>query len=348
MDFMKQDGHRPLGKRRTLHDLRQAARSPKQPVNSEQRLVPTTETPLAHDTTSRLKKHASTFGINALTKLRIIKSSAAPTQPTWIQYELIKYIDSGGNGHVDLCFDTSAGILVAVKTLTVKSPAALLAEASIFQSLGHHSNIIRYHNSLLNPAHPSRLQLFFEYCPRGDLLDYLDTIDSTVPVQFFWHVFKHVACGLNFLHSYGVVHGDIKPANILLTTARKGERFSLHKIADFGAASQDCSSNIPRGHLGTLSFQPPETNYRHGPGADIWALGCMIPELILGRLPVQKIEELDTDAEAWFEGSGREIPYDITFQGCSRSFVTTKLATLLNLRVLIVHLGIRRKYTVSR
>ncbi|KAH6857448.1 kinase-like domain-containing protein, partial [Alternaria rosae] len=118
------------------------------------------------------------------------------------------------------------------------------------------------------------------------------------------HVFKHVACGLDFLHSRGVVHGDTKPANILLTAAREGDRFSLHKIAYFGAASRGCSSNIPRGHLGTPSFQPPETDYRHEPGSDIWALGCMIPELILGRLPVQKIEELDTDEKAWFEESG--------------------------------------------
>ncbi|KAI4948282.1 hypothetical protein J4E91_006277 [Alternaria rosae] len=298
MGFMKQDSYRPLGKRQTLHDLRQAARSPKQPENPEQRLVPTTETPLAHDTTSRLNKRASTFGINALTKLRIVKSSAAPTQPTWTQYELIRYIGFCGNGHVDLCFDTSYGILIAIKTLTLKIPSAPLAVASILQSLSHHSNIIRYHTSILNPAHPTHLQLVFEYSPRGDLLDYLDTIDSTVPEQFLWHVFKHVACGLNFLHSSGVVHGDIKPANILFTAAREGDRFSLHKIADFGAASRDCSSNIPRGHLGTPSFQPPETNHRHGPGSDIWALGCMNHKLILGRLSVQKIEELDTDAEA--------------------------------------------------
>jgi len=159
MGFMKQGSHRSLGRRRTLHDLRHAARSPKQPANSDQTLVQTT------DATSRLKKRASTFGIkNALTKLRIIKSSAAPTQPVWTQYELVKRIGSGGNGLVDLCFDTSAGILVAVKTLTLPNPAAPLAEAMILQNLGRHGNIIRYYNSVLSPPHPSRKSTSWRLC----------------------------------------------------------------------------------------------------------------------------------------------------------------------------------------
>ena len=83
MGFMKQDSYGPLGKRQTLHDLRQAARSPKQPENSDQTLVQATDATPAQDNTSRLKKRASTFGIkNALTKLRIIKTSAAPAEPT--------------------------------------------------------------------------------------------------------------------------------------------------------------------------------------------------------------------------------------------------------------------------
>ncbi|KAI4636861.1 hypothetical protein J4E93_010877 [Alternaria ventricosa] len=321
MGFMKQGSQRPLGRRQTLHDLRRAARSPKQPENSDQTLVQATDPTPAQDNTSRLKKRASTFGIkNALTKLRIIKTSAAPAEPIWTQYELVKRIGSGGNGLVDLCFDTSAGILVAVKTLTLPNPAAPLAEATILQNLGRHGNIVRYYNSVLSPPHPNRLQLIFEYCPRGDLLDYLDTLDGAIPELFLWHVFKHVACGLAFLHSRGIVHGDIKPANILLTAAREGERFSLPKIADFGAASCNPSPEIPRGHIGTPSFQPPEADYRHGPESDIWSLGSMMHELVLGRVPMQKVRELEIDAETWFGGSGREIPDGVVARDLYKEF----------------------------
>ncbi|KAI4604909.1 hypothetical protein J4E80_010837 [Alternaria sp. BMP 0032] len=321
MGFMKQGSQRPLGRRRTLHDLRRAARSPKQPENSDQTLVQATDAPQAQDNTSQLKKRASTFGIkNALTKLRIIKTSAAPAEPIWTQYELVRRIGSGGNGLVDLCFDTSAGILVAVKTLTLPNPAVPLPEATILQNLGRHGNIIRYYNSVLSPPHPSRLQLIFEYCPRGDLLDYLDTLDGPIPELFLWHVFKHVACGLAFLHSRGIVHGDIKPANILLTAAREGERFSLPKIADFGAASCNPPPEIPRGHIGTPSFQPPEADLRHGPESDLWSLGSMMHELVLGRVPMQKVRELETDAETWFGGSGREIPDGVVASGLYKEF----------------------------
>jgi serine/threonine protein kinase len=312
MSSTRQGDPRPLGKRRTLHNLRLTSRSPNQAGTSDQTLVPSSESPQAHHAVSRLKKRASAFGINALVKLRIIKSSEAATQAVWSHYELIRHIGSGGNAHVDLCRDIMTGTLVAVKTLVLKNPAAPLAEASILQHLGHHSNIIRYHTSLLNPAHPSRLQLVFEYCPRGDLLDYLDTLDGPVPELFLWHVFKHVACGLAFLHSRGVVHGDIKPANILLTANREGESFSLPKIADFGAVSRNCPRNIPRGHLGTPAFQPPEETYQHGPESDIWALGCMIHEMVLGRLPVQELEEPDIDAIDWFEKSDLQVPDGIT------------------------------------
>ena len=133
-------------------------------------------------------------------------------------------------------------------------------------------------------------------------------------------MFKHVACGLAFLHSRGIVHGDIKPANILLTAAREGERFSLPKIADFGAAACDCPPAIPRGHIGTPSFQPPEADYRHGPESDMWSLGSMIHELILGRLPMQKVRELENDAETWFEASGRQVPDGVVASGLYKEF----------------------------
>jgi len=51
MGFMKQGSQRPLGRRRTLHDLRRAARSPKQPENSDQTLVQATDAPQAQDST---------------------------------------------------------------------------------------------------------------------------------------------------------------------------------------------------------------------------------------------------------------------------------------------------------
>lgn len=320
MSLTKNSSSIPLRKRKTLHNLRRVSPGLDGPGSNDQTLVSLPELPRAQRTTSRLKRRASAFGVNALVKLRIVKSSAAARQRTWNHYELIRHIGSGGNGDVDLCRDISTGTLVAVKTLSLNNPALPLAETSILQYLGRHGNIIGYHTSLLNPSHPSRLQLVFEYCPRGDLLDYLDNLKEPVSELFLWHVFKHLACGLAFLHSHNVVHGDIKPANILLTASREGERFSLPKIADFGAASRNPPRQPPRGHLGTPSFQPPEASRHHGPESDIWALGCVIHELVLGRLPVQKMRDADIDVDVWFETSGLRVPASIALPHLYKEF----------------------------
>ena len=52
----------------------------------------------------------------------------------------------------------------------------------------------------------------------------------------------------------------------------------------------------------------------------MWSLGCMIHELILGRVPMQKVRELDTDAETWFGGSGREIPDGVVARDLYKEF----------------------------
>ncbi|KAF1947501.1 kinase-like protein [Clathrospora elynae] len=225
------------------------------------------------------------------------------------RYVPVRHLGTGGNGEVDLCRDTRIGTLVAVKTIYHDNPRSLPNEVSILQQLGRHDNLVWYHTMLHHPTRDLRLQLVFEYCPMGDLVDYLETFETQPPEMFIWHVFKHVAKGLNFLHRRGVVHGDIKPANILLTTHRSGELYPLPKIADLGTACINPPHDIPQSHLGTLGFQAPESALRYGPAADIWALGCVIHELALGYLPLQRLEKPENvNPEMWFEMSGMPIP----------------------------------------
>ena len=220
------------------------------------------------------------------------------------RYSYIRHLGSGGNGYVNLCRDERINTLVAVKTT---NQASTPNEVTVLKYLGHHGNVIEYHTSLYHPILQVQ-QIVFEYCPRGDMVDYVARFKDGVPEMFIWHAFKHVACGLAFLHRRGVVHGDIKLANILLTAPREGEQYPLPKIADFGSAAIKPSRRIPRGHMGTLGWQPPELFYRHGPESDMWALGCVIHSLALGYLPIQRLEIPDIAVNEWFDCNSMHVP----------------------------------------
>ena len=95
---------------------------------------------------------------------------------------------------------------------------------------------------------------------------------------------EQVLRGLHFAHSRDVLHSDMKPENVLLTT--KGGQLAF-KIADLGVSKVLASA---RGQdmkmdAGTLYYMPPE----HFRGeqidftADIWALGCIIREMLTGK-----------------------------------------------------------------
>jgi serine/threonine protein kinase len=92
-----------------------------------------------------------------------------------------------------------------------------------------------------------------------------------------------VVAGLMYLHQHNVIHGDIKPENLLIG----GD--GLIKICDFGVSClfEDGDDEVQRSP-GTPIFTAPEccvgVTY-HGKAADIWALGCTLYCMVLGRYP---------------------------------------------------------------
>lgn len=99
-------------------------------------------------------------------------------------------------------------------------------------------------------------------------------IAPTVMVSLF--------AALSFIHSFGLVHGDVKPENILLC----GQYF---KLADFGF----CSFNVPGPTYGSRNYMSPELllNQSFDEKVDIWAAGCVLYVLTKGELFVALEEE---------------------------------------------------------
>jgi serine/threonine protein kinase len=106
-------------------------------------------------------------------------------------------------------------------------------------------------------------------------------------------ILAQTADALDEAHSQGLAHRDVKPANILLTRSRGGERAYL---TDFGLAKQWASaSRLTRSGLfvGTLSYAAPEqfTGGDIDGRADVYSLGCVLFECLTGRVPFDRAHE---------------------------------------------------------
>uniref|UniRef100_F7FQQ3 Serine/threonine-protein kinase PLK4 n=1 Tax=Ornithorhynchus anatinus TaxID=9258 RepID=F7FQQ3_ORNAN len=101
------------------------------------------------------------------------------------------------------------------------------------------------------------------------------------------HFMHQIVRGLLYLHSHGILHRDLTLSNLLLTGTMNV------KIADFGLATQLALPHEKHYTLcGTPNYISPEvaTRSAHGPAADVWALGCLLYTLLVGRPP------FDTDS----------------------------------------------------
>jgi serine/threonine protein kinase len=111
-----------------------------------------------------------------------------------------------------------------------------------------------------------------------------------LPVELAVHYARQVCAGLASAHARGIVHGDIKPANLFLASDSSGH--SRIKVIDFGAA---CSLSTPRGAAGrddALFGSPPYAAPEQFASArevdartDVWGLGVVLFEMLAGRSP---------------------------------------------------------------
>lgn len=114
-----------------------------------------------------------------------------------------------------------------------------------------------------------------EYLPNGTLTNYLDTKGFCNKEESFNYLMKQIVNGLKFLHSYGIIHRDLKSDNILISN---DEDTTVYKITDFGLSKIVAYSEKATEPCGSLCYTAPEV-LNQNPytySVDIWSLGVLL------------------------------------------------------------------------
>ncbi|KAL0221410.1 hypothetical protein RCL1_001264 [Eukaryota sp. TZLM3-RCL] len=163
-----------------------------------------------------------------------------------------------------------------------------------------HSYVKRELDLVFNPIHSNYLvkfhHLFLEngfyyivmdYCEGGSLDAFIvpsrfGPFASIVANEDLWFIFCQLVAGLAVLHHHGIVHRDVKPANVLLVNEGKPYRI---KYCDFGI-SKSIEETSGATCIGTHGYMAPEVfQEKYGFKCDLWSLGVLMYSLTEGKLP---------------------------------------------------------------
>ena len=227
------------------------------------------------------------------------------------RYRPLAELGSGGHGTVVRAFDTRMARRVAIKRLPLPvdragRPLARagLAEARTAALLNHPAIVIVHEWD----SDDEYAYIVMEDIDGVSLADVLDATGEPLETDEVAAVLESVASALEFAHHNGVLHLDLKPANVMVT------RDGRVKVADFGVSALTGTGGTAHGTAGTIGYMPPEQirGQALDERTDVWALGALIYELLTDANPFDsdtaegslfKIEVADAPAPSEFEPS---------------------------------------------
>jgi len=219
----------------------------------------------------------------------VLETSLPSPMPTSFvngRYQVKKFLGEGGKKKVYLVHDTLldrdvAFALIKTEKLDDATRTRVTREARAMGRLGDHPNIVTIYDM---GDHEGQPYIVIPVMPGGDVEGVIEKApERRLPIEQAVGIAKAICRGLEFAHSKGIIHRDIKPGNVWLSAD------GTAKIGDFGLAlAVDLSRLTQSGMMvGTVTYMPPEqamggkvTNK-----ADLYSLGAMLYEMVTGRPP---------------------------------------------------------------
>ncbi|KAH9465507.1 hypothetical protein Pst134EA_013387 [Puccinia striiformis f. sp. tritici] len=270
---------------------------------------------------------------------RPLSPTPQPEHPALSDFQLTKRIGQGSWGDVFVARRRIDGHHSAMKVMSKRHCAissvydTLKKEAQILASLDH-TFIVK-----IEAAFQTQDCLFIglELAVGGTFSDLLEMFAPMDPIAIKFYVCQ-VVVALDYLHEQQIVHGDLKPDNLLIDIN------GYIKVADFGLARRLTDHTPPNLHFGAVYYMAPEmiNGTFFGTSIDWWALGVMLYQGLfasfpfdLERLPTsnQRFSQDDQDRVKILISSGQyTIPYPIDFP--CLSFLKRLLSQSHNRRLL--------------
>ena len=164
-------------------------------------------------------------------------------------------------------------------------PCNVIREISLLRELDH-PNVVKLLDII--QAHPGGLYLVFEFV-KHDLKTYMDQCQTSddisdrvgLPLATVKSFLHQILSGVGCCHTYRILHRDLKPHNLLITSDGKQV-----KLADFGLARLSAIPNGPyTSEVVTLWYRAPELLLganRYNTSVDVWSIGCIFAEMATG------------------------------------------------------------------
>ena len=170
------------------------------------------------------------------------------------------------------------------KLMQIYADCRLVQNEVEIHSKLNHPNIIKLYNM---KETENEIQILLEYAQNGNLYDIIQKNNGLDELKAFEY-FIQIVNAVYFLHQNNIIHRDIKPENILI-----GENDVL-KLCDFGWA-KELNVNKRATFCGTMEYMAPEIvgSEMYDFSVDIWSLGILLYELIMGHSPFRSKSKKD-------------------------------------------------------
>ena len=204
-----------------------------------------------------------------------------------IEYKKGEKIGKGGFALSYRCINKITKEICLLKEMEINDKnKKVFSEESEIHSTLNHENIVKYKGSF---EYKEKLYLLLEFCENKDLYTLFKDRKKLKEIEVIYYI-KNLIEAVKYLHRKKLVHRDIKLSNIFLT-----DKLEL-KLGDFGLTKTILNEKL-YGEGGTLYYMAPEIMEGNGYSfeVDIWAIGIIIYQLILGKYPFYGEDKKDTE-----------------------------------------------------
>jgi serine/threonine protein kinase len=207
-------------------------------------------------------------------------------------YRLDKRIGKGSIGEVYLVFDTAKKVQRAVKVIPGGGKLSNSVRLHFFREMQiaatlRHPSIVQCDRF---GEESGKLYIAMDYCNAGNLDDLLQQ-SGALSIRRAVKLILRLLEGLAYAHEQGIIHGDLKPSNILL---QKNEQGKYHpKIGDFGVTRNFTATNrsevslwgVPTGSWFYIPHEQLANDGAISPSSDVWSMGAILYQCLTGQLP---------------------------------------------------------------